>query len=89
MTFEWDLNKSVLNQQKHGISFAEAQALWSDSKLMILPSRFPGEPRFLAIGTIDHTYYTAIFTERGEKIRIISVRRSRDNERNLHEQNHP
>lgn len=44
---------------------------------------------FLAIGKIDRIYYTAIFTERGDNIRIISVRRSRSNERILHEQNQP
>lgn len=56
---------------------------------MILPSRFPDEPRFLAIGKIDRICYTAIFTERRDYIRIISVRRSRTNERILHEQNQP
>lgn len=89
MDFEWDPDKSALNQQKHGIGFPEARALWSDPSLMILPSRFPDEPRFLAIGKIDRTYHTAIFTERGNSIRIISVRRSRSNERILHEPNQP
>ena len=89
MEFEWDPDKSAVNQQKHGIGFSEARVLWRDPSLMILPSRFPEEPRFLAIGKIDRTYHTAIFTERGDKIRIISVRRSRPNEQILHEQNQP
>ena len=36
--------------EKHGIDFDEAQELWQDAKLVILPSRFPNEQRFLAIG---------------------------------------
>jgi len=87
--FEWNPAKSALNLQKHGIGFHEAQALWEDSRLIILPSAYPDEARFLAIGKINQTHHIAIFTERGKRIRIISTRRSRDNERMLHEKNQP
>lgn len=87
--FEWDPAKSALSETKHGIGFAESRALWEDPGLIILPSRFPDEPRHLAIGMIRGKHYTAIFTEREGGIRIISVRRSRDNERNLYEDNQP
>jgi len=50
--FEWDPSKTALNEAKHGIGFAEARALWEDPGLIILPSRFPDEPRHLAIGMI-------------------------------------
>ena len=73
--FEWDPHKSLLNQEKHGIGFSDAQALWNDPGLVLLPSRFPEEPRYLALGKIDQTLWTAICTERGEFLRIISVRR--------------
>ena len=42
-------------QKKHGIDFVAAQALWSDAGLVILPSKYPDEPRFLAIGRIDRS----------------------------------
>jgi hypothetical protein len=87
--FEWDPHKSALNKEKHGIGFSEARALWDDPGLVLLPSRFPNEPRFLALGKVDQTHWTAIFTERGESVRIISVRRSRSNEQILYEQNQP
>lgn len=87
--FEWDPDKSALNQTKHGISFGMAQALWNDSSLIILPSVYPDETRFLAIGKIEQHHWTAIFTERDERIRIISVRRSRTKEQSLYEKNHP
>lgn len=89
MAFEWDENKNAINQAKHGISFQKAQRLWDDAGLIVLPSRFPDEDRFLAIGAIDSKHWTAIFTERGEDIRIISVRRARQNERDLYEQHQP
>ena len=89
MDFEWDENKSKSNQGKHGISFEEAKRLWEDVGLTVLPSRFPDDDRFLAIGTIESIHWTAIFTERGSEIRIISVRRARHNERQLYEQHQP
>lgn len=67
----------------------DAKALWEDPGLIILPSRFPDEPRHLAIGTMNEKHHTAIFTERDDSIRIISVRRSRENEKQLYESNQP
>lgn len=87
MSFDYDPQKSRTNTGKHGIDFDEAQRLWDDPGLIVLPSRFPGENRFLAIGRIERVPWTAIFTERGDRIRLISVRRSRQEERILYEQN--
>ena len=87
MGFEYDPEKSVSNAQKHGIEFDKAQQLWSDTDLLILPSRFRDEPRFLAIGSIERKIWTAIFTERRDQIRLISVRGARKEEMNLYEQN--
>ena len=83
--FEFDPAKSTSNLFKHGIDFVEAQALWLDSELVILPSTYPFEERFILIGKIGEKHWTAVFTERGEIIRIISVRRARDNERRIYE----
>lgn len=78
--FEFDPKKSEINQQKHGINFVDAQMLWS-AESVILESRFNEEIRFLLIAEIPSGCWTAIFTKRGTKIRIISVRRSRKNEK--------
>ncbi len=59
MGFEWDEGKSARNLVKHGISLAEATRLW-EQPVLVLPSRFPGESRMLAIGTIDGKHWTAI-----------------------------
>ena len=85
--FEFDAVKSAANQRKHGIDFVAAQALWSDAGLVVLPSKYPDEPRFLAIGRIGRQHWTAVFTERGGTVRLISVRRARDDEKEVYEQN--
>lgn len=87
MQFEYDPAKSISNNRKHGIDFEQAQELWLDSNLFILPSRFPLESRYLAVGRIEERLFTAIFTERDDKVRLISVRRARDEETKLYEQN--
>jgi uncharacterized protein len=85
--FEFDPAKSAANRQKHGIDFVVAQALWSDGGLVVLPSKHPDEPRLLAIGRIDDKHWTAIFTERADAVRLISVRRARQDEKGIYEQN--
>lgn len=87
--FEWDSNKAAPNHLKHGIYFNEARVLWDDPGRILLPSRFPDEPRYLAIGKIEQTCWTVIFTERGDIIRIISVRRARQNEQSIYQNNQP
>jgi uncharacterized protein len=82
--FEFDPAKSTSNLFKHGIDFIAAQALWQDAELVILPSPYPFEERFILIGKIGEKHWTAVFTERGERIRIISVRRTRDSERQIY-----
>lgn len=85
MMFEFDSKKSILNKEKHGIDFLEAQALWVDPDLIIIPAKTADEPRFLVIGRILDKYWSAIITYRGGKIRIISTRRSRPEEVDIYE----
>lgn len=83
--FEYDEAKSRSNLDKHGIDFLEAQALWLDPKLLELQVTLEGEIRFVVIGMIKGKHWSAVVTYRGEKIRLISVRRSRKNEVLLYE----
>ena len=80
MLFEYDINKSVSNKQKHGLDFESIKALWEDTSLVELDVDFEGEARCVAIGTIHGKFWTAVITYRGEAIRIISARRSREKE---------
>jgi len=85
MPFEYDPKKSKSNHEKHGIDFAEAQALWMDVDHLEIPAKTLDEPRYLVIGKINDKYWSAVITYRGENVRIISVRRSRDEEIELYE----
>jgi uncharacterized DUF497 family protein len=84
MDFEFDVAKSAANQAKHGIDFIAAQVLWNDPYLVEVPSRASGEPRYLVIGRIAGKHWSGVITYRGERIRIISVRRSRSVEVRLY-----
>jgi hypothetical protein len=85
MDFEFDPRKSRSNKGKHGIDFAEAQALWDDPDLLEVPLSLDDEPRTLVVGRIGAKHWSAIVTDRGGRVRIISVRRSRERERELYE----
>jgi hypothetical protein len=85
MEFEFDSTKSQGNKKKHGIDFSQAPALWDDSDLIEIPARTSDEPRFLVIGKISGEHWSAVITYRREKIRIISVRRSRKEEIDIYE----
>lgn len=83
--FEFDEDKSMANLNKHGIGFLDAQTLWDDPDLLEFPAKSDNELRLLVIGRIATKYWSAIITYRNEKIRIISVRRSRKKEVELYE----
>ncbi len=85
MAFEFDPQKSLLNFEKHGIDFIDAQLLWNDSRLLSLEAKDVDEPRTLYIGKIASKHWSEITTIRKNNIRIISVRRARKNEIELYE----
>ena len=80
--FDWDPAKSAINAAKHGLSLASAAALWV-GPVVTLPSKQPGELRHLAIGLIEGRHWTVIYAPRGDTFRLISARRSRENEKAL------
>lgn len=85
MEFEFDPKKSESNKQKHGIDFYEAQELWDDPDFIEIPAKTSDEPRYLVIGKVSGKHWSGIITYRTEKIRIISVRRSRKEEVDIYE----
>ena len=85
MIFEFDPKKSDTNKAKHGIDFIEAQELWNDIDYLEIPAKTTDESRFLVIGKIGEKHWTGIITYRNENIRIISMRRARNEEIELYE----
>jgi uncharacterized DUF497 family protein len=88
MEFEFDPDKSTANKAKHGIDFVEAQAMWLDAGLYAYPVSAEGEIRYLVTGVIQDKLWTAVITWRNDRVRIISVRRARKNERQSYEDNY-
>ena len=86
ITFEWDEKKNKLNQKLHGIAFEDAQFVFNDPSMVILPDLYHGkkEERWLAIGIVSRVLFV-VFTERGENIiRIISARAATKAEERLY-----
>ena len=83
--FEFDEKKSASNLEKHGIDFLDAQALWLDPDLLEVRVKTEEESRFLVIGLLQRKHWSAVVTYRDQRIRLISVRRSRDEEVFLYE----
>jgi len=85
MIFEYDKLKSKVNKDKHGIDFDEAQQLWNDPERIEIPTKFLDEPRYVLIGKMNNKHWVAVFTYRKNKVRLISVRRARKNEKEIYE----
>ena len=84
MEFEYDKAKSVSNQAKHGIDFEQSKALWIDPKRVEFVARFSDEARLGLVAEVGGKLWTAIFTKREDRTRIISVRRTRQNEESIY-----
>ncbi len=89
--FEWDSAKATANLRLHGVSFEFARAVFADPFAIELHDDREdyGEQRFIVIGMAErHVLLTVVYTEREERIRIISARRAtRDEQSQYFEQN--
>ena len=85
MKFEWDPQKSLVNRGKHNIDFDSTKSLWNDPDRIEILAPHPLENRFILIGKIGNQIWSAVYTLREEVIRMISVRRSRKQEKALYE----
>lgn len=88
--FEWDPRKNAANQRKHGVSFEEAQTVFSDERALLIddPDHSAEEDRFIMLGlsaalrtlVVCHCYWEA-----DDVIRIISARKATRSERSEYE----
>jgi uncharacterized DUF497 family protein len=83
--FEWDADKAAANWQRHGVSFQEAINAFRDPLAVeIIDERMDyGEERINLIGICNGVILHVTYTERSERIRLISARRAEK-----HEQDH-
>ena len=73
--FEWDPNKDIENQKKHGVSFQLAQFAFADPHRVIAEdlSHSGDEKRYYCFGKIDDGILTVRFTYRDDVIRIFGA----------------
>lgn len=75
--FEWDLWKARSNRRTHGISFGAAKTVFDDPLALVMddPLHSAEEVRYVILGrTRRGSLLTVAFTEREDRIRIISAR---------------
>jgi uncharacterized protein len=88
MDFEWHLSKATANERKHGVSFKEATEIFADyhSSTVEDPDHYFEEERFVIFGrSFQKRNLVVSFTERDDRIRIISARPMTRRERRAYE----
>jgi uncharacterized protein len=89
MQFEWDPEKANANESTHGVSFLEASEVFDDdhSSSVPDPDHSEDERRYLIFGVSKGGKYLVVsYTERGDRIRLISARPMTSRERKAYEQ---
>lgn len=88
MNFEWDPHKARRNEEKHGVSFAEACTVFDDDFASTVrdPDHSEREARYLTFGvSASGRPLVVSHTDRGTTIRIISARAMTPRERRAYE----
>ena len=89
VAIEWDEDKARRNLSKHGVSFEEASTVFSDPFELLIhdPLHSEEEERFVSLAeSRKRRLLVVVFTERGDKIRIISARKATRGERRKYEE---
>ena len=88
MQFEWDEAKRRANLAKHGLDFLDAVGLFAAPYMAERTRTVNGEERHLAVGVVQQEFVTVVFVYRNDRIRLISMRRSRRAERRRYQALH-
>ena len=89
LQFEWDAAKDKRNRKKHGVSFDEASTVFADPLARTIgdPLHSEEEDRYITVGESHRRrLLVVVFTDRGDKIRIISARVATPRERKSYEE---
>ena len=88
VSFEWNQLKADANKRKHRVTFDEAATAFSDPLSITIsdPAHSSTEKRFILMGTtVRQRLLVAVFSYRGDNIRIISARMATRSERQSYE----
>lgn len=89
MEFEWNRDKAKANLSKHKVSFEEAKTVFDDPLFVDFydPDHSDDEERYIIIGQSQlHRLLFVSYTERPDKIRLISAREATQAEKNVYEE---
>jgi len=89
LEFEWDWRKAALNLKEHGVSFDEATTVFRDTLSITIadPDHSDSEDRFVDIDMSHRGQLLVVsYTERKDRIRIISARPPTRAERKSYEE---
>jgi uncharacterized protein len=89
MQFEWDPRKAAINLRKHSVSFVEAATVFQDDLSLTGndPDHSDSEDRYVTFGISGAGRLLVVsYSERGNRVRIISARTATRSERNLYEE---
>ncbi|MGO9255988.1 MAG: BrnT family toxin [Bryobacteraceae bacterium] len=88
MEVEWDPAKARLNARKHGVAFADAVAALKDVEALTMRDALSDdEERWVTLGLDAFgRVLVVVYTWRGERVRLISVRRATPRERRRYEE---
>lgn len=89
MRFEWDEEKAEINLRKHRIGFDEAKTVFSDPFSITVddPDHSKNEQRLIDIGkSASGRFLVVVYTECGNRTRIISCRKATPKEREIYEE---
>ena len=81
MEFEWDEAKRLRTIARRGIDFLDAAALFDGRDLLTVPAPRADEERWLSVGALEGRLVAVVWTRRGDRLRIVTARRARDEEK--------
>ena len=85
MKFNWDESKRKINLKKHGLDFADAEAVFAGLTATIIDDRYDyEEERFITMGWLGGKIVVIAHTEHNDKIRIISMRKATKYEQKIY-----
>lgn len=85
LAFEWDLRKAAANLRKHGVSFEDAESVFSDERARLIddPDHSAVEERFLLLGLDSNVRLLVVahcYRAGGNTVRIVSARKATSEE---------
>lgn len=79
--FEWSEAKRLAVLEARGLDFLDGRRLFDGRVIVTAPSPRGAEERWISIGELEGKMIAVVWMRRGEAIRIITMRKARDEEK--------